>query len=1014
MLYKQDFQRSLGIILTFFILISLVFLPTCSTATELHETAINTMKRSNIETPLSKKPISDCSENRIYLATEQYAIQINTTHLTDYVLHTTYLNLTDITSAPRRSKGLDWSWMDFKPGGGTIRDGGLFEDTEATQWAITKYVWQDGDPFDNTDEFIPEWCSNNQLYSFVRSDEDLLDGTSQQGAWCTAAGENAFWPGYEDSRGWAKCELAFNIADFVDTSPPGFCFINSDNPQYQTRVFCDYKIHAPDFDDTRNHVYFNIYLDDGTREWPFGYNAHTGESDMPKNDGWCTAFWDPEYTGGTNPSVFIDDYNTDFIVDYTQGNQMYGCPLGYFFNNYGLQFTFRFELYIRLYGEYFDDEYLKFWVDHAGIKLCYWYSDEPYEPHTPTPADGTHYVAPSSDLQWYGGDPDTYVLPIDTVTYKIYLGTSPNPPYVGSIGPYPADNQGPFSWTPPGGLAYDTHYYWKIVAQDSYGLNMSSEEWEFWTENNPPSTPSIPNGPITGWHGSPYQYSTSATDPDNHYIQYGWDWGDNSPIEWTGLYAPGTTCSASHSWSQPGSYQITVKARDELGGESDWSLPLSVQMNNRAPTPPGTPTGQLSGWHGESYTYFTSSSDPDGDQISYYYDWGDGTGNWTGLYASGATADYSHQWSIPGTFEVKTKAKDMFGAESGYCTPSLFVYMGNRAPQNPTDPFPAQYATWIDIETNLSWSCSDPDGDTLHYSIYFDTVNPPAVVQTNYSLTTYNPGTLLPNTTYYWQIEAFDNWGGSCIGSLWEFTTREYHCPILSPYNGWTAGVDKTWGTGREYFTFKVHYYDSDGDIPVIKQVIIDSYPFDLECCSPDPSDGDYFVRILGKDIGGGQHFYHFFFQDGTISESVRLPLSYDWDFTVNYPPEKPSVTGRHKICVNTRYNFSAVSFDFDGDTIYYWFDWGDGMNSGWVGPFASGDTAQAAHTWSKWGEYEVKVHARDHPHGDLSENGTLVITVPCRISQYTIPLRLYYWWIEHPLFQWLPVFHFHTFLVER
>ena len=222
--------------------------------------------------------------------------------------------------------------MDFNTGGGTTRDGGLFEGAEATQWYVNKYAWQDGDPFDNTDDYISEWTSSEQLYSFVRTDEDLQDGTSQKGAWCTAGGENSFWPGSEDSRGYATCELDFDIEDFVNTTPIGFQFVHSPSTGYGTYLYCDYKMHGADFDDDRNHVYFNIYLDDGSREWPLGYNFHTGENDMPKNDGWCTNFWDPEYTGGTNPYFTKDDYKKDFIVDYTSGDIMYGYSLNVFLN----------------------------------------------------------------------------------------------------------------------------------------------------------------------------------------------------------------------------------------------------------------------------------------------------------------------------------------------------------------------------------------------------------------------------------------------------------------------------------------------------------------------------------------------------------------------------------------------------------------------------------------------------------------------------------------------------------
>ena len=92
-----------------------------------------------------------------------------------------------------------------------------------------------------------------------------------------------------------------------------------------------------------------------------------------------------------------------------------------------------------------------------------------------------------------------------------------------------------------------------------------------------PNEPSTPSGPTSGKSGNSYTYSTSTTDSDGHKIQYYFDWGDGTS-DWTGIVNSGVTMSASHSWSGDGSYNIKVKAKDEYGGESDWSDPLVVSM----------------------------------------------------------------------------------------------------------------------------------------------------------------------------------------------------------------------------------------------------------------------------------------------------------------------------------------------------------------------------------------------------------------------------------------------------
>jgi len=41
-------------------------------------------------------------------------------------------------------------------------------------------------------------------------------------------------------------------------------------------------------------------------------------------------------------------------------------------------------------------------------------------------------------------------------------------------------------------------------------------------------------------------------------------------------------------------------------------------------------------------------------------------------------------------------------------------------------------------------------------------------------------------------------------------------------------------------------------------------------------------------------------------------------------------------------------------------FDWGDGTNSRWLGPYNSDETVQASHKWIGLGSYNIKVKAKD------------------------------------------------------
>jgi len=88
-------------------------------------------------------------------------------------------------------------------------------------------------------------------------------------------------------------------------------------------------------------------------------------------------------------------------------------------------------------------------------------------------------------------------------------------------------------------------------------------------------------------------------------------------------------------------------------------------ITNNPPNKPATPTGQTSGKPGTSYLYTTSTTDPDGDQVFYMWDWGDGNfSDWMGPSNSGATATATYSWASKGQYSIKVKARDTFGAES--------------------------------------------------------------------------------------------------------------------------------------------------------------------------------------------------------------------------------------------------------------------------------------------------------------------------------------------------------------
>jgi len=111
-------------------------------------------------------------------------------------------------------------------------------------------------------------------------------------------------------------------------------------------------------------------------------------------------------------------------------------------------------------------------------------------------------------------------------------------------------------------------------------------------------------------------------------------------------------------------------------------------------------------------------------------------------------------------------------------------------------------------------------------------------------------------------------------------------------------------------------------------------------------------------------------------SDSGSLLWSHTWS-QENGAPDKPNKpSGKTDGAAGNTYRYSTSTTDPDGDNVYYWFDWGDGTNSGWKGPYESGDTCTAGHYW-EYGNYKIRVRAKDD-YGGISEwSGEKSISMP-------------------------------------
>jgi C1A family cysteine protease len=125
----------------------------------------------------------------------------------------------------------------------------------------------------------------------------------------------------------------------------------------------------------------------------------------------------------------------------------------------------------------------------------------------------------------------------------------------------------------------------------------------------------------------------------------------------------------------------------------------------------------------------------------------------------------------------------------------------------------------------------------------------------------------------------------------------------------------------------------------------------------------------------GYQGFYNIeygaLFTGFYISTVEYDPESFDWS------PTAPTISGTKEGIPGNNYTYKLKSEDPDGnDDIYYYVDWGDGTNTGWLGPYIEGEEIAVNHTWTEKGIYVVKAKAKDLS-GYESEWGKLTVTMP-------------------------------------
>jgi hypothetical protein len=157
------------------------------------------------------------------------------------------------------------------------------------------------------------------------------------------------------------------------------------------------------------------------------------------------------------------------------------------------------------------------------------------------------------------------------------------------------------------------------------------------------------------------------------------DWVNISPTTGSSYGERDTiTASIDTTGLATGNYYCNISINSD-GGNGIFTVTTNItELPKNPPTPPDI-NGPSSGIILLPNNYTFVSSDPDGDDISYFIEWGDGdTTSWTAFQPGSLGYSESHTWLKKDTYIIRAKAKDSDGLESDWA--ELPISMSRNKP----------------------------------------------------------------------------------------------------------------------------------------------------------------------------------------------------------------------------------------------------------------------------------------------------------------------------------------------
>ncbi len=250
------------------------------------------------------------------------------------------------------------------------------------------------------------------------------------------------------------------------------------------------------------------------------------------------------------------------------------------------------------------------------------------------------------------------------------------------------------------------------------------------TVTNPNNKPTVNCSVVPQKGIAPMEITATGTavdpDPNGGISDYAWDFGDGNTIS-------GTDSVVQHTYQLAGSYELSLVVTDISGDTAQCQVPILVEQAPLAPTITCIlGENEATGVVPHEINVGAVANDPDGEIISYTWDFGDGT------IADGQEA--SHIYTKAGTYNVTCTVLDNDG-NKGICTMTIEVQGPNQAPSL-TCPS-GQIIGSIPFKVTINSEASDPDDAQTSLNYTWDFGNGTTGEGSSPIVTYPNPGTFV-------------------------------------------------------------------------------------------------------------------------------------------------------------------------------------------------------------------------------------------------------------------------------